>query len=32
MRGLPGSGKSTMARQLAGESGMILTFENSVYI
>ena len=29
MRGLPGSGKSTMAKQLAGETGKILYFENN---
>ena len=30
MRGMPGSGKSTIAKQLAGTTGVILTLETSV--
>ena len=30
IRGLPGSGKSTVAAQLAGENGVILNLEASV--
>ena len=31
MRGLPGSGKSTVARQLAGERGVVLNLEANVH-
>jgi adenylate kinase family enzyme len=30
MRGSPGSGKSTVAIQLAGENGNILTFDSNL--
>jgi predicted kinase len=30
MRGLPGSGKSTVARQLAGETGKIFALDKSI--
>ena len=30
IRGLPGTGKSTIAKQLAGEQGVILKFEPKI--
>ena len=30
IRGLPGTGKSTIAKQLAGENGVILKFEPKI--